>query len=94
MAEIGEKVFAQKCTACHNATTEKKVGPGLAAIFGKSHQFEDGSEQAVDENYLRESILNPAAKIVKGYPNAMTPFQGQIAEEELAGVIEYLKGLK
>lgn len=94
MVQIGEKVFSQKCTACHNATTEKKVGPGLAAIFGATHQFEDGSEQTVDENYLRESILNPAAKIVKGYPNAMTPFQGQISEEELTGVIEYLKGLK
>jgi cytochrome c oxidase subunit II len=94
MAQIGEKVFSQKCTACHNASTEKKVGPGLAAIFGATHQFEDGSEQVVDENYLRESILNPAAKIVKGYPNAMTPFQGQISEEELVGVIEYLKGLK
>ncbi len=94
LADIGNKVFMQKCTACHNPTHEKKVGPGLADIFGKTHEFENAASTTVDENYVRESILNPSAKIVKGFPNAMTPFQGQIAEQELTGVIEYLKSLK
>ena len=49
----------------------------------------------VDENYLRASILRPQEKIVKGYKNAvMTSFQGQLSEEEMKGVIEYLKNLK
>jgi cytochrome c oxidase subunit II len=94
VAQVGEKVFAAKCVACHNVTAEKKVGPGFAGLFGKEREFESGEKLVVDENYLRESILVPGAKIVKGYPNAMTVFQGQISEEELRGVIEYIKGLK
>lgn len=94
VADIGKKVFEQKCTACHNASTEKKVGPGLAQVFGHQVDLADGTKVTADENYLRESILNPAAKIVAGYPNAMTPFQGQISEQELLGVIEYIKSLK
>lgn len=94
LADVGEKVFQQKCTACHNITTERKVGPGLKGIFGSAREFENAGGVNADENYLRESILNPSAKIVKGFPNAMTPFQGQISEQELSGVIEYIKGLQ
>jgi cytochrome c oxidase subunit 2 len=56
----------------------------------------DGSEVPdVDENYVRESILNPNAKIVKGFPAGVMPaFQGQLNETELSAVIEYIKGLK
>jgi cytochrome c oxidase subunit 2 len=93
-ADIGKNVFNQRCTACHNTTTEKKVGPGLAQVFGHEVELEGGEKLIADENYIRESILYPAAKIVKGYPNAMTPFLGQLAEEELLGLIEYIKSLK
>jgi len=94
MAQVGEKVFAQKCIACHNVTAEKKVGPGFAGIFGSKREFEDGTSATADENYLRESILYPAAKVVKTYPNAMTAFLGQLSEEEVVGVIEYMKALQ
>ena len=89
--EIGQNIFSQKCTACHNATADKKVGPGMLGVFGGQREFENAAGLVVDENYLRESILNPAAKVVKGFPNAMTPFQGQLSEQELLGVIEYIK---
>jgi cytochrome c oxidase subunit 2 len=57
--------------------------------------MEEGGEIVVDENYLRESILVPAAKTVLGFPKgAMQSFQGQLNEKELAGLIEYLKTLK
>ena len=92
--EVGQKVFSSKCVACHNITTEKKVGPGFAGIFGTERQLEDGSTVVADETYIRTSILNPASQISAGYPNAMTPFQGQISEEELRGIIEYIKSLK
>lgn len=95
LAEVGEKVFTAKCTACHNAGTEKKVGPGLAGIMGKEHKFVDGTSVVVDETYIRTSILNPNANIVEGYPAGVMPvFQGQISEQELTGVIEYIKSLK
>jgi len=94
VAQVGEKVFTAKCVACHNATAEKKVGPGLLGLFGKERDFADGTKAVADENYVRSSILNPGGQIVAGYPNAMTVFQGQISEEELRGVIEYIKELK
>jgi cytochrome c oxidase subunit II len=94
VAQVGEKVYASKCIACHNVTTEKKIGPGFAGVFGKQRQFADGTSLVADENYIRNSILTPSAKVVAGFPNAMTPFQGQISEEELTGVIEYIKTLK
>lgn len=94
LSKIGEAIFTQKCTACHNSTTERKVGPGLLGVFGSEREFESGKKLVADENYIRESILNPSAQVVKGFPNAMTPFQGQISEQELTGVIEYLKSLK
>lgn len=93
-AEIGKQVFNSRCTVCHNATEEKKVGPGLQHIFGHDVALEDGATVKADENYIRESILYPAAKIVKGFPNGMTPFMGQLSEEELQGVIEFIKSLQ
>ena len=94
LTEIGEKTFQGRCTICHKTTKEKLIGPGLAGIFGSKREFSNASSLTVDENYLRESILNPGAKIVSGYPNAMTPFAGALSEEELSGLIEYVKNLK
>jgi cytochrome c oxidase subunit II len=94
-AEIGQKVFTSRCVSCHNATATRLVGPGLGGAFGQEVEFEGGDKLVRDENYLRESILNPQAKYVKGYAGIiMTSFQGQLSEEELSGVIEYIKGLK
>ena len=94
VAEIGEKTFQNRCLICHHLTKEKLTGPGLAGIFGAKREFSNAEPVTADDNYLRESILNPAAKIVKDYPNAMTPFAGALSEEELSGLIEYIKGLK
>ena len=94
LKEIGKKTFQGRCTICHKTTKEKFIGPGLAGVFGSKREFSNASVLTADENYLRESILNPAEKIVNGYPNAMTPFAGALSEEELSGLIEYLKSLK
>ena len=94
LVEIGEKAFQGRCTACHKVTKEKMIGPGLAGLYNTERALEDGSTVLADENYLRESILNPSAKIAKGYPNQMTPFAGLLSEEELSGLIEYIKSLE
>lgn len=91
-AELGKKIFENNCQVCHNVSDEKKVGPGLKALFGAKHEMEGGQTVDVDENYVAESIKNPSAKIVKGYPNAMTPFPN-FSEKELVSLIEYLKTL-
>ena len=94
LAEVGKKVYAGKCMVCHNTTSEKKIGPGWGGIWGKREEMEGGLTVTVDENYVRESILDPNAKIVKGFPPAMPSFAGQVNEQELLGVIEYIKSLK
>ncbi|MDE0091867.1 MAG: cytochrome c oxidase subunit II [Oligoflexia bacterium] len=94
LVEIGQKAFQGRCTVCHKPSQENLIGPGLAALYNTERSLENGSVVLADENYLRESILNPSAKIVKGYPNQMTPFAGLLSEEELSGLIEYIKSLK
>lgn len=94
LADIGKKVYESRCIACHNVTSEKKIGPGWQGIWGKQVSLEGGGTVLVDENYIRESIVNPNAKIVKGFPPVMTSFAGQLNEQEMMGVIEYIKSLK
>lgn len=94
-AALGEKLYASKgCAGCHKINGERLVGPPLNGLFGREEQLEGGATAMVDEAYLRESILVPAAKIVAGYPPAMTPYQGLLSEAEVEGLVEYIKTLK
>ena len=69
------------------------VGPSFKGLFGKTEQFEDGSSVVVDENYIRQSVLQPQAKIVKGYNTAvMPPFV--MKDWKMAALIEYIKTVK
>ena len=90
----GEKVFEQYgCVNCHVLDQQGRC-PSLRNVFGNPVQLADGRTQLADEAYLRESILNPNAKIVKGYNRDVMPvFQGQIAEESLLQLIVYIKSL-
>ena len=94
LSQTGEKVFQTRCAVCHKTTKERLIGPGLAGVFQSERKMEGGQTAIADENYLRESILNPSAQISEGFQNQMTPFAGLLSEEELSGVIEYLKELK
>lgn len=94
-ADVGQKVYAARCVACHSLTDAKQVGPGWKGLFGRKEMLADGQSVVADENYIRESILNPNAKIVQGYPSGVMPtFAGQLNEQELMGVIEFIKTLK
>lgn len=95
LAQVGEKVFSSRCVACHTLTETKGIGPGFKGVWGKQEKMADGQTVAVDENYVRESVLNPQAKVVEGFPAGVMPsFAGQLSEQELMGVIEFLKSLK
>lgn len=92
-ASSGEALFAEKvCNTCHKAGPGA-LGPSLNGIFGEEIELADGSVVVADENYLRESILNPGASLVKGYGNLMPTYQGQLSEEELVELILYIKSL-
>ncbi len=95
LAEVGQKVYQVRCTACHLLTEKVNVGPGFKAIFGREQKIQGGPSVVVDENYIRESILNPSAKVVAGFPSGVMPtFAGQLSEQELMGLIEFLKTVK
>ena len=90
----GEALFKQMgCVSCHQAQAGA-LGPSLVGIYGKTVKLEDGREVAVDDAYLRESILNPTAKIVAGFQPVMPTFQGQLDEEQVMQLIQYIKSLK
>jgi len=94
LAQGGEKLFQQlACNTCHRADSGAR-GPDLAQLFGSTVTLADGRKVKVDENYIRESILNPQAKIVQGFQPIMPTFQGQISEEGLLQLVEYIKALQ
>jgi cytochrome c oxidase subunit II len=89
----GEKLVQELgCVTCHQQAATGR-GPSLHGIFGKEMQLQDGGSVTVDENYLRESILNPQARIVSGYQPIMPTYQGLITEEGLMQIIAYIKSL-
>lgn len=93
--EQGEQlVQLQGCTTCHSDDGTRLIGPSFKGLWESEETLTDGSTVTVDENYLRESILNPGAKIVESYDNVMTPYEGRISDEEITNIIEYLKTLK
>jgi cytochrome c oxidase subunit 2 len=69
-------------------------GPSWKGLFGKTESFTDGKSYLADENYIRESILNPQAKIVAGYEPIMPTYQGMLRERELNALLAYIKSLK
>ena len=94
MSANGKELFSQLgCATCHRTDGTQGRGPNLAGIFGKTVQLNDGRAVTADENYLRESILNPQAKIVAGFQPIMPTFQGQVTEEGLGALVSYVKSL-
>lgn len=91
----GKKLFESRgCVACHSVDGSKKIGPTLKGVFGHEVKFVDGKTAKVDENYIRESIEDPAAHIVEGFAPTMPTFKGQFKETEMNALISYIKELK
>jgi cytochrome c oxidase subunit 2 len=93
LSATGEKVFAELgCATCHRSDAQGR-GPNLQGLFGKPVRLQDGRTLVADENYIRESILDPGAKIVNGYKPVMPTFQGLLSEEQLNALVAYVKSL-
>jgi cytochrome c oxidase subunit 2 len=93
MVSAGEALFQRfGCQTCHRSESGA-LGPSLVGVFGKTVALEGGKSVQVDDGYLRESILNPQARVVAGYRPVMPTFQGQIREDEILQLIQYIKGL-
>ena len=94
LASAGERLFADlACNTCHRPDAQGR-GPVLQGLFGKSVTMQSGETIVVDEAYVRESILTPGSKVVNGFQPIMPTFQGQVSEEGLLELIEYVKSLK
>ena len=90
----GEKLFAEKaCITCHIAGGTGRA-PSLNGVYGANVLLADGSTVVADDSYIRESILQPNAKIVAGYQPLMPTFQGQLTEEQVLALAAYIKSLQ
>lgn len=92
--EVGELLYNQRgCKQCHSVDGSPNTGPTFLGVWGSEHELADGSRVLVDENYVRESMLYPQAKVVAGYEPVMPTYQGRLKDEEITAIIEYLKTL-
>ena len=93
LASTGERLFADlACNTCHRPDSRGR-GPVLQNLYSHPVQLHDGTVVTADENYLRESILTPGAKVTAGFQPVMPAFQGLVSEEQLLALIEYVKSL-
>ncbi len=93
LAAGGEKLFHDlACANCHHLDDQGRC-PNLRNLFGSKVPLTGGATVTADEGYIRESIMNPSAKIVAGYQPIMPTFQGLVTEEGVLQLIEYIKSL-
>jgi cytochrome c2 len=93
LSATGEKVFAELgCATCHRSDTQGR-GPNLHGVFGHPVQLEDGRTLTADENYIRECIMTPGGKRLKGFQPIMPTFQGLVSEEQVNALVAYIKSL-
>jgi cytochrome c oxidase subunit 2 len=81
------------CVSCHGASGEGGRGPALGGVFGRQVFLNNGQTIKADEAYIRESIVNPQAKLDNGFGPIMPTFQGQISEEQLVQILAFIKSL-
>lgn len=92
MVEAGRKVFLQRgCVACHSVDGTRKVGPTVKGLYGHDVPLADGTTAKADDEYIRESLVKPGAKVVAGFPNVMPP--SVLPEADLKALIAYLESL-
>ncbi len=94
-AELGKQLYTQRgCNACHSIDGSTLVGPTWKGLYGHEVVMQDGTKVTADENYIREAILEPQAKMVKGFGPVMPSFKGVISDDEITDLIAYIKTLK
>jgi cytochrome c oxidase subunit 2 len=94
LASAGQTLFTNlACASCHSAASGSR-GPVLNGIYEQRVKLQGGQSVIADDAYLRESIMNPAAKVAEGYQPIMPTYQGLVDDEQLLELIEYIKTLK
>jgi cytochrome c oxidase subunit II len=94
LAQNGERLFASMgCNSCHSGSAAAR-GPNLAGVYGSKLQLTNGSDVLVNDAYLRDAILNPSQHVTAGYAPIMPTYQGQVSEDGLIDLVEYIKNLQ
>ena len=94
LADLGKDLFKEKnCSSCHSIDGSIIIGPSLKGVYQSERELVGGTKVLADENYLRESIMDPMKKIVKGFPPAMPTFRGLLSDEEVNQLVAYIKSL-
>jgi cytochrome c oxidase subunit 2 len=93
LAQNGERLFASMgCNACHSGNAAAR-GPNLAGVYGTKLTLTNGGQVLVNDAYLRDAILNPSQHVTAGFAPIMPTYQGQISEDGLIDLVEYIKTL-
>lgn len=82
------------CLACHSIDGAAKIGPTWKGLYGHKAELADGTTLTADDNYLRESIYEPNARVVKGFQPIMPTYKGQLSDDDVTAIIAYIKTLK
>lgn len=99
LVDFGQRIYSRRgCNACHSLDGTPGTGPTWQGLWGRTETLQDGSSITIDGeagmNYIRESILDPNAKLVSGFSGGMPSFQGQLDDKQIDAVIEFIKTLK
>lgn len=94
LVDVGKMVHKRLCAVCHSVEPNVIItGPSWNGSYGTQVPIQGGGTVPMDENYIRESIDSPGAKLHQGFENKMTPFKGQLSDVEYAGVMAYFRSL-
>jgi len=92
LADRGKALIEKNgCLACHSVDGSLKVGPSFKGLFGSTVELEGGTKVKADEDYIRESIIEPNAKVVKRYKPVMPTFKGIASDDDITAIIAYMK---
>ena len=95
IVEYGKKVaMAQGCLKCHSLTGEPHIGPTWLDLYHRRETLETGETIVADEGYLTDSMIDPRAKIVKGFKPVMPTYRGKLTAPEAAALVEFIKSLR
>jgi len=94
LKDYGKLLYTKRaCVTCHSIDGSIITGPSFVGRFGTEVLMTDGSRVLMDENYIRESILDPKAKVANGFEPVMPTFQGSLKERQIAALIAYIQSL-
>ena len=92
---IGLDIYTRMaCDACHSVNAKLNRGPTLYGQFGKEIRHTDGSVMIIDDDYIRESLLDPLKHIADGYTPIMPSYRPVLKDEDIKNLIAYIKALK